>query len=143
MDGEVQVIAEIQNTHNASLIMMAESISDYNDGASSIKESRQFFKVPGLARRDPPKRTGGSSVSSRGARRGEQRQIATGQAITAEPLRLLLWNAEEAHKKRDALKNSLQKEKIDVVCLQETHLNKNLRFTIRGYQKRSRERPKR
>ena len=49
--------------------MMAESsISDYNDGASS-------FKVPGLARRGPPKRTGGFSVSSRQARRGEQRLV--------------------------------------------------------------------
>ena len=111
----MQVIREIQNTHHASLIMMAESISDYNNGASSMKESRQFFEVPGLARRGPPKRTDGFSVSSREARRGEQRQIATGQAITAEPLRLLLvlqqWNAEGAHKKKDALKNILQNEK--------------------------------
>ena len=109
----MQVIGEIQNTHHASISMMAEStsISDYNDGASPIKESPQFFEVPGLAQRGRPNRTGGSSVSSRGARRGEQRQIATGQAITAEPLRLLQWNAEGAHKKKDALKNILQKEK--------------------------------
>ena len=103
----MQVIGEIQNTHHASLIMMAESISDLNDGASSIKESRQFFEVPGLARRGPPKCTGGYSVSSREARRGEQRQIATGQAITEEPLRLQQWNDEGAHKKKDALKNIL------------------------------------
>ena len=82
--------------------MMAESISDYNDGASSVKESRRFFEVPGLARRGPPKRTGVSSVSSREARRGEQRQIAAGQAITAEPLDYYSGTPKE-HTKRKML----------------------------------------
>ena len=127
--------------------MMAESISDYNDGASSIKESRQFFEVPNLARRGPPNRTGASSVSSREVMRGEQRQIATSQEITAEPLRLLQWNAEGAHKKKDALKKKHPTESKNCRGLSTTDPSEQklevYHQRIPELQKRSREWPKR
>ena len=37
----------------------------------------------------------------------------------------------------------LYKEKIDIACLQETHLNPNLRFLVRGYQCFRQDRPNR
>ena len=37
-------------------------------------------------------------------------------------------------RKKIALQNKLYSEKIDIACIQETHLNEDIRFTIRGYQ---------
>ena len=44
------------------------------------------------------------------------------------------WNAEGAYPKKTPLKNKLDTAKIDIACLQETHLKVGSRFTIRGYQ---------
>ena len=46
----------------------------------------------------------------------------------------LQWNAEGVWGKKEALKHRLHEQKIDVACLQETHLKNSHRFSIRGYQ---------
>ena len=60
---------------------------------------------------------------------------ATGRTIDKETtLNIAHWNAEGIRKKKPELQNFLSKEKIDVLCVQETHLNEQHRFSIRGYQ---------
>ena len=44
------------------------------------------------------------------------------------------WNAEGVFNKKVPLTERLHKEDVDVACIQETHLNTNHRFSIRGYQ---------
>ena len=110
--------------------MKAVFKSDLNHDASPL-ESRQEDEVSGLSRRGPPPATGGTSSSSCGARRRDQEAKATGQSTT---LKILQWNCEGIQKKKEALRDLLTKEKIDVACIQETHLNSNLRLSIRGYQ---------
>ena len=51
-----------------------------------------------------------------------------------ESINILQWNAEGVWGKKEALKHRLHEQKIDVACLQETHLKNSHRFSIRGYQ---------
>ena len=44
------------------------------------------------------------------------------------------WNAEGVIRKNTELENILKKENIDICCIQETHLQKDKRFRVRGYQ---------
>ena len=44
------------------------------------------------------------------------------------------WNAEGVFKKKLVLQNFLRDKKVDIICIQETHLTDALRFSIRGYQ---------
>ncbi|PVD27236.1 hypothetical protein C0Q70_12391 [Pomacea canaliculata] len=103
--------------------------------------SRQAGEVPGPApQQGPPHDTGGHHAPMRGARLRRRREMATGRKGTTtteetlRPLNILQWNAEGVYNKKLALTERLHAEKIDVACIQETHLNPNHRFTIRGYQ---------
>ena len=111
-----------------------------HDGILPV-ESRQAGGVPGpVPKKDPPKATGGHPVPMRGARLQKRRVNATGQKSpnhkTIRPLNILQWNAEGVFKfdKKVLLSERLHKEDVDVACIQETHLNTNHRFSIRGYQ---------
>ena len=75
----------------------------------------------------------------RGARLRKRRVNATGQksanhSKTIRPLNILQWNAEGVLNKKVPLTERLHKEDVDVACIQETHLNTNHRFSIRGCQ---------
>ncbi|KAK3751631.1 hypothetical protein RRG08_012692 [Elysia crispata] len=87
-----------------------------------------------MPRRGPPYTTGGTSYFSCGVRRRDKRQIATGQPNRQLLLKILQWNAEGISKKKDALLNRLSEHKIDIACIQETHLSDKYRFSMRGYQ---------
>ena len=83
--------------------------------------------------------TSGHPVPMRGARLRKRRVNATGQkspnhSKTIRPLNILQWNAEGVFNKKVPLTDRLHKEDVDVACIQETHLNTNHRFSIRGYQ---------
>ena len=126
----------VHKRYHVSLIMMAEKNIDIRYGATPL-ESRQGGKVPGSTRKSPPKRLGGTSTTSCGVGRLDQRENAAGQQSKNSAVKLinvLQWNSEGIYKKKDALKHVFYREDIDVVCLQETHLNSNMRFNIRGYQ---------
>ena len=103
-------------------------------------ESRRAGGVPGpVPQKDPPKATGGHPVPMRGARLRKRRVNATGQKSpdhckTIRPLNILQWNAEGVFNNKVPLTERLHKEDVDVACIQETHLNTNHRFSIRGYQ---------
>ncbi|GFS14067.1 RNA-directed DNA polymerase from mobile element jockey [Elysia marginata] len=53
---------------------------------------------------------------------------------------ILQWNAKGVAKKKDALRNRLYEHKIDIACIQETHLTDKIRFSIRGYQCKRKDR---
>ena len=117
--------------------MMEEiEVNKYSCGVLPV-ESRRAGRGPGSPpRRSPPKRAGGSSSSARGVRSREKEVNPTDQIKirkTKHKLVFLQWNAEGIQKKKEALKIFLHKNEIDVACIQETHLNNNLRFSIRGY----------
>ena len=120
---------------------MQDGIIDPRYGASPV-ESRQAEEVPGSQpRRSPPPTTGGTSASTRGARSRDQRKKSIGQQqpkdskeSTRKTLQEMQWNAEGAFNKKLALTRKLHDLKIDIACIQETHLNQNNRFSIRGYQ---------
>ncbi|XP_059143428.1 uncharacterized protein LOC131930817 [Physella acuta] len=99
-------------------------------------ESRRAGRGPGSPlRRSPQKRAGSSSILAWTARGKDQKVNYTGQNSEENNklLVILQWNAEGVHKKKEALKIFLHENKVDVACIQETHLNNNLRFSIRGY----------
>ena len=110
--------------------------STYSCGVLPV-ESRRAGRGPGSPpRRSPPKRTGGSSSSACEVRSREKEVNPTDKNIkgkTKHNLVFLQWNAEGIQKKKEALKIFLHKNEVDVACIQETHLNSNLRFSIRGY----------
>ena len=59
-----------------------------------------------------------------------------GQSRTTghQTLRIVHWNAEGVRQKKLELQQFLKVQKIDVCCIQETHLNNTHRFSIRGYE---------
>ena len=96
-------------------------------GAKSV-ESRRTDLASSPLKKGSPRRSGGTLLSHRGTRAGESRLHDTGT------LKILQWNAEGLQHKKSALAKVLQDGKIDIACIQETHLNENMRCTIRGYQ---------
>ena len=44
------------------------------------------------------------------------------------------WNAEGIIRKKTELEHILKKENIDMCCIHETHVQKDERFRVRGYQ---------
>ena len=106
------------------------------DGALPV-ETRQAGGVPGpQPRRGPPSTTmqGGHPSPSSARRRKEGSKCSTSGAKDKQPLHILQWNAEGIFHKKTPLKARLENEKISIACIQETHLNPENRFTIRGYQ---------
>ena len=49
-------------------------------------------------------------------------------------LKVMQWNAEDFISKNTKLENIMNKETIDIWCLQETHLQKDKSFKVREYQ---------
>ena len=115
---------------------MLEENNDSNRYGVLPVESRRAGRGPGSPpRRSPHKRAGGSSISACGVRGRDQTVNYPGQNCKKKRkhLKILQWNAEGIQKKKEVLKIFLHEKEIDVACIQETHLNNNLRFSIRGY----------
>ena len=71
------------------------------------------------------------------ARGRQSRATGQEQEQRQEPtisLKVAHWNAEGIKNKKPELQEFLRKNDIDVICVQETHLNKPQKFFIRGYQ---------
>ena len=56
------------------------------------------------------------------------------RATGHQTLRIVHWNAEVVRQKKLEYQQFLKTQKIDVYCIQETHLNNMHRFPIRGYE---------
>ena len=92
-----------------------------------------------------PSASRGSALATGGSvnlePRGRQSR-ATGQpSTTSTGLRVVQWNAEGVRNKKPELQAFLRDNKIDVICIQETHLTEAHRFFVRGYDTYRRDRP--
>ena len=84
----------------------------------------------------------GCGKKANGRRRKKVRDNVSGKQVRREKvekkeepcLRVVHWNAEGVFNKADALKMFLFENKVDVCCVQETHLQEGKTFKIRGYQ---------
>ena len=96
----------------------------------SIFDNRQVGTVPGHY---GPSQAASTSDSRQEAGMGQSR-------ATSFNLRMLHWNAEGVRNTKLELQVLLKERKIDVCCIQETHLNSSHRFSIRGYETFRRDR---
>uniref|UniRef100_A0A0B7AQS3 Endonuclease/exonuclease/phosphatase domain-containing protein n=1 Tax=Arion vulgaris TaxID=1028688 RepID=A0A0B7AQS3_9EUPU len=61
----------------------------------------------------------------------EQQKNIIDQALSdTMRVNIIHWNAEGIYNKKQALAVRLASEKIDVACIQETHLNPQHRFSV-------------
>ena len=51
-----------------------------------------------------------------------------------KPFTIMHWNAESVMNKKTELEHILHEENINICCIQETHLQSNKYFKVRGYQ---------
>ena len=49
-------------------------------------------------------------------------------------LKVMQWNAEDLMRKKTEFEYRINKENIEICCIQETHLQKEKTFKVRGYQ---------
>lgn len=96
-------------------------------GAVSVDHHQAEAAPDPKPRRDPTSATRDGSASW-GTRTMQSR--TTGQ----KTLRILQWNAEGIQNKKIELQKFLHMENIHILCAQETHLNPNIRFSVRGYE---------
>lgn len=93
------------------------------------------------ASRGPTQATGASvNLKARG-----RQSRATGQTTQSPPitLKVVHWNAEGVSGKHGPLSDFLKDHEIDAICIQETHLNASLRFSMEGFQIFRKDRAKR
>lgn len=91
---------------------------------------RQGRTAPGPEPQRDPNQATDCGPDTPSVTRGDQ---STATSHT-QPLRILHWNAEGVQHKKLELQNFLKANSIDICCVQETHLNNNHRFFIRGYE---------
>lgn len=89
------------------------------------------------ASKGPTLATGGSVNSGP---RGRQSNATGRTSLPATALRVVQWNAEGIQRKKPELQTFLRDNKIDVICIQETHLTEPRRFFVRGYESFRRDR---
>jgi len=97
---------------------------------------RQAVTTPGLPpHRGPPTSTGNTPRSKS---EGRMQRPSTSQYCQPEtsvaPLVFAQWNAEGLRKKKPELQEFLRAKKVDIICIQETHLTDAHRFSVRGYE---------
>ena len=98
----------------------------------------QAGAVLGILERCPPLTTGRPNRNPAGvaSRRDHRRQkeLANRTVQSKKELRILQWNGEGLGQKKQALAARLALDKIDVACIQETHLRAEKAFSVHGYQ---------
>ena len=98
-------------------------------GARTV--DHQAVTAPGpQPQRGPPSATGGNTKQ----RVGETNIELTHGQIASHSLILAQWNAEGLKNKKPELQEFLRREKVDIICIQETHLSEAHRFFVRGYE---------
>ena len=109
-------------------------VKDPKSRCGVVSMDRQVETVPGpQPQRGPPPATG---ISDPKHVAGKGQSKATGYN-----LRICHWNAEGVMPKKLDLQTFLKHNNVDVCCIQETHMKKDQRFHVRGYEpfKRPRE----
>ena len=91
-----------------------------------------------MPRMSPPTATGGNPRLPQQARRSRGRITGyTKPSRTTnrhQPVMVVHWNAEGVHNKQTDLQHVLHENNITICCIQETHLQPNKSFKVRGYQ---------
>ena len=107
-------------------------------GARPVR-THQAGAAPGSKpRRSLTNATGGTLVSSCGVR-GQTRTATDHRKIKPkkkeQPLiNIVQWNAEGVSNKKDDLQHFLHENNVNICCIEETHLQEDKPFKIRGYQ---------
>ena len=99
-------------------------------------EVRPGGREPGSSLKSPTEDIGGQEQLPHRMKRRKKNKPYAKTKPTEPPrkLNILQWNAEGIMKKKRDLAERMEKEKIDIVCVQETHLNVSHRFQVRGYE---------
>ena len=119
---------------------MATQMDIRRYGASPVVH--QAATVPDSEpQRGPPTTTGGVT---RNVRQPSTTDVNASRPENSDvPLVFAQWNAEGIRRKKPELQEFLRREKIDVICVQETHLSDAHRFSVRGYEPFRQDRPDR
>ena len=99
-----------------------------------LLRSLQGGAAPGSEpQQSPPSATGGPSQLPCCAWGQWRRVTGRTKARKGKPFTIMNWNAESVINKKIELENILHKENINICCIQETHLQSNNHFKVRGY----------
>ena len=105
----------------------------FQNGARPLR-SLQGGAAPGSEPQwSPPSATGGPSQPPCCARGRWRRAIGHTKARKDKPFTIMHWNAESVMNKKTELEHILH-ENINICYIQETHLQSNKYFKVRGYQ---------
>ena len=99
----------------------ARTLNIHQDGAA-----------PGLHR--PTSTTGGQPLIARCTRVYRSPTTEYNNKSSQTTLKVMQWNAEGLIRKKTELEHIMNKENIDICSIQETHLQKDKTFKVRGYQ---------
>ena len=110
---------------------MITQIPNCMNGASTLK-IHQDGAAPGRHR--PISTTGGQPLIARCTRGYKRPTTEYNNKSSQTTLMVMQWNAEGLMRKKTELEHRMNKENIDICCIQETHLQKNKTFKARGYQ---------
>ena len=111
----------IMITHIPNCMNSARTLKIHQDGAT-----------PGPHR--PTSTTGGQPLISRCTMGYKRNTIEYNNKSSQMIYCCTQWNAEGLMKKKTELEQRLNKNNIDICCFQETHLQKDKTFKVRGYQ---------
>ena len=110
---------------------MITQIPNCINGAHTLK-IHQDGAAPGL--HHPTSTTGGKCLIARCTRRYKRPTTAYNNKSSQTTLKVMQWNAEGLMRKKPELEHRMNKENIDICCIQEIHLQKDKIFKVRGYQ---------
>ena len=103
------------------------------NGARPLRSLRGGAALGSDPQRNPPSATGGPSQPPCCARGRWGRATGRTKAGKDKPFTIMHWNAESVINKKTELEHILNEENINICCIQETHLQSNKYFKVRGY----------
>ena len=109
---------------------MITQIPNCMNGARTLK-IHQDGAAPGLHRHTLT--TGGQPLIARCTRGYKRHTTEYNNKSSQTTLKVMQWNAEGLMRKKTELEHRMNKENIDICCIQETHLLKDKTFKVRGY----------
>ena len=110
---------------------MITQIPNCMNGARTLK-IHQDGAAPGRHR--PISTTGGQTLIARCTRGYKRPTTEYNNKSSQTTLKVMQWNAEGLMRKKTELEHIMNKDNIDICCIQETHLQKDMTFKARGYQ---------
>ena len=119
--------------HNITQIyvIMVTHIPNCMNGARTLK-IHQDGAAPGLHR--PTSTTGGQPLIARCTRGYKRPTTEYNNKSSQTTLKVMQWHAEGLMRKKTELEHIMNKENIDICCIQETHLQGDKTFKAREYQ---------